>query len=755
MLKCDTMLRLICILFFAFLSLNALAHSGYIKGTVGNKNSNEPLVGANVYFREISTGITTDVFGNFHFTLKPGSYHVEISYVGFKTIVSVIEIRLHETTLLNIELEEGAVQLADLVIAADPVAQDINRLSQLDIALRPVASSQEVLRMVPGLFIAQHAGGGKAEQMFLRGFDLDHGTDIKIDVDGMPVNMVSHAHGQGYADLHFLIPETIEFINLNKGPYDANAGNFATAGGIGFHTIDLLKVNSVKVEGGSFGFFRNVNLLRLLDVRDSANRQQLYLATEALRSDGYFESPQGFHRLNLLTKYFVRKKDNELFEISLSGFSSQWNASGQIPERAVTNKTISRFGAIDDGEGGATSRFNLNASWDRKVHASFLKQQLFASHYTFDLLSNFTFYLNDPSNGDRIRQQEKRNIFGYQAEMNSERQLHKADLTHEYGLSIRYDNISDLRLSQVSADNQPIALKDAAAIGELNLATYTEHQISFPAGWIFTAGLRYDVLSFHHRDRLRNNIETTRTKGLLSPKLRVAYQMSPLTTLFIKAGYGFHTNDTRAVTVDATIPLTPRAFGMDAGVKWKPFPKLYIESSLWMLDVEQELVYVGDEGIVEPSEASRRKGVDVSFRYQVSGNFFADANVNYAVARWERYEGSGKYIPLAPSLTSNAGIQYQGERCNAAIRYRYLGDRPANEDYSLTAEGYLLLDVNASYDLNRITLGVSVENLFNEEWKEAQFETTSRLKDEPAPVSEIHFTPGMPRSVKAVLKYKF
>ena len=297
-------------------------------------------------------------------------------------------------------------------------------ISDLDIHLRPINNSQEILRSVPGLFIGQHAGGGKAEQLFIRGFDVDHGTDVSLSVDGIPVNMVSHAHGQGYADLHFVIPEFIDKVNFDKGPYFAEKGNFTTAGFVDFKTKDFLENNFAKLEVGQFKTYRGVLGLNLLKNNKEVKNQSLILATEAYFTDGYFDNSQDFNRFNGMLKYHGKLNDNNFLTAYFSALSSKWNASGQIPDRAVEDGTIGWFGAIDANEGGKTSRYNFNANLKSYLkNGGKFTNQIFYSKYQFELYSNFTFFLNDPINGDQIRQKEDRNLYGFNSTYEKSTQL--------------------------------------------------------------------------------------------------------------------------------------------------------------------------------------------------------------------------------------------------------------------------------------------------------------------------------------------
>ncbi|MBV6642793.1 MAG: TonB-dependent receptor plug domain-containing protein, partial [Cyclobacteriaceae bacterium] len=317
------------------------------------------------------------------------------THIGFESIFHIVENLNDEIT---IRMQEKAIDLDEILVSPDLDA--INILTEINIKTNPVNSSQEILRKVPGLVIGQHAGGGKAEQIFLRGFDIDHGTDINITVDGMPVNMVSHAHGQGYADLHFLIPETIDNLNFGKGPYYADQGNFTTAGYVSFHTFDKLEQSKVKFEAGRFNSKRLLGMFDLLSGEDHA----VYAAAEYIATDGPFESSQNFDRLNVMGKYSGTLKNNDRITFTTSWFTSKWDASGQIPQRSVDNGSLTRFGAIDDTEGGQTSRANVLFDHIHNIdHNSLIKNSVYFTKYDFELYSNFTFFLNDPFRGDQIK----------------------------------------------------------------------------------------------------------------------------------------------------------------------------------------------------------------------------------------------------------------------------------------------------------------------------------------------------------------
>lgn len=625
----------------------------------------------------------------------------------------------------------------------------LNELVKVDLKMNPVNSSQEVLRLVPGLFIAQHAGGGKAEQLFLRGFDLDHGTDINITVDGMPVNMPSHAHGQGYADLHFLQPETIESVDFDKGPYNASKGDLATAGYVAFKTKDRMD-NEVGVEIGQYGTRRMRFSYSLLD----NERQSMYVSSAFLRSDGYFDAPQNFKRLNLLTKYTQRGERSQ-FSLMLSHFNSTWNASGQIPQRVVDAGLIGRFGALDDTEGGDTYRTNFNVTYRRQLadDAEF-NGNAWLSHYYFNLYSNFTFYLNDSENGDQINQRENRLLSGANAEYKKMFFIGRSDWKVNAGMGFRYDKVDGLALYHTHSRNRigTFALGD---VGESNMYGYVSANIEW-GKWMINPALRFDYFDFDYTDRTREEFTNPGvSKAILSPKLNIIYHLNPHWQFLLKMGKGFHSNDARVVVAERGKQILPAAYGADLGVLWKPIPRLMLNASLWYLRMQQEFVYVGDEAVVEAGGRTRRLGVDLGVRWNFLSRFYWQADYTYSHARSMDEPNGENYIPLAPVHTFAAGLSYNWKGVAAGVKCRFLSDRPANEDYTLTAKGYCITDLNLSYTYRLVTVGTVVENLFNVAWNEAQFATETRLQGESAPVTEIHFTPGTPFNMRGFVTLHF
>jgi len=710
-----------------------------------------PIEYANIIIPKYNLHTHSDDRGKYDISgIKPGDT-ILVSHMTFQSVILIPTAKDFESTLVTILLEKN-IDLDQVTIS--PQSQALKTLSRIDIQTNPVNNAQELLRHVPGLIIGQHAGGGKAEQIFLRGFDIDHGTDINISIDGLPVNMVSHAHGQGYADMHFIMPEIIEDITYGKGPYDADKGNLATAGYVAFKTKDSPQNSFFSTEFGSFNTRRTAGLVNLL----ASQNESAYVASEYLLSDGPFVSSQAFNRFNLFAKYTKRLENNDKISVWASRFTSRWNASGQIPDRAIASGLIGRFGAIDDTEGGNTSRSNVVLNYTKYLSDNqFVKTRAFVSAYDFLLYSNFTFFLNDSINGDQIRQKESRQIYGLDTELNY--RINKStdsDIVFKIGTGIRYDDINDNELSNTLNRKSTISHLALGQVDESNIFGHAD--ATFVSGrWMLNAGIRADYFKFIYENQLSAMYDLRyATKTALSPKLNIQYTINKSIQLFAKSGKGFHSNDTRVVIDDQARHVLPAAYGMDLGTVLKPHKNLIINAALWYLHLDQEFVYVGDGGIVEPSGRSRRQGLDFGVRYQPTHWMFIYSDLNLANPRSVDDAEGENFIPLAPTLTNTGGILFQsGNRVNGGLRYRHVADRPANEDNSIVAKGYTVIDLNVNYTFKNIMLGLEVNNLFNTEWNETQFATESRLKDEAVPVEEIHFTPGIPFFIKGKLTYLF
>ena len=555
-----------------------------IRGVVINTN-NQPIAQALIYSAGDQHHTHSDLLGKFTLNKVGIGDTIIASFLGFESYSKIITASDLEFPL-EIKLEEKYFELEQVNITNS--LKSISKVASIDLLTRPVKSSQEILTRVPGLFIAQHAGGGKAEQIFLRGFDIDHGTDIGIQVDGIPVNMVSHAHGQGYADLHFVIPETIENIDFSKGPYEAKAGNFSTAGHIDFRLKEQLDNSMFSIEAGAFNSRR---ILTMLDLMQDADDQSMYFAGEYQESDGPFESPQNFRRINLLGKYHRSFKDNSRLNVTLSRFSSNWDASGQIPNRLVANGQISRFGAVDDTEGGTTSRTNILLDHTKTIdNQSFIKTKGFYSLYDFTLFSNFTFFLENPGLGDQIRQKEKRSTIGLESVLYKSHSHASSNQELQIGLGFRYDDIKGSELSNTLQRTDILNRISFGDIDETNIYGFINWEYNKDR-WLVNVGTRLDYFDFQYKDHLLPQYEVNSRNILrLSPKINFLYNPNRDLQLFMKSGIGFHSNDTRVIINREAEEILPAAYGLDLGSIWKPFKNLWISSTHWYLYLEQEFV---------------------------------------------------------------------------------------------------------------------------------------------------------------------
>ncbi|MGQ0539843.1 MAG: TonB-dependent receptor [Gemmatimonadaceae bacterium] len=729
------------------------AQDTLIEGRVRDRDSQAPVADAYVQVERQPNGRTrSDAAGGFSLRARlPAS--LIVGRLGFAPET----LRVTEPArFVSVALRPAPVRLTPTLVRAEQAlsAAASRTVRDVDVTIRPRTSSQELLRLAPGLVIAQHAGGGKAEQIFLRGFDADHGTDVAISVDGVPVNLVSHGHGQGYADLHFVIPEVVSRIDVRKGPYDAHDGDLAVAGAVNLVTRERVDAPAVALRGGSYG---TLGLTTLLPFGGDAGEAGGYLAGSLAASEGPFEAPQDFRRWNGYGKYTAPLGGARL-GLTLSGFSARWDASGQIPDRAVRSGAISRFGAIDSTEGGRTSRYDLVASLagrgPKGAGTATWGARAFVTRYDFRLFSNFTFFLNDSVNGDGIEQTDDRLLAG--AALWGERLTPLLGLGGSWRatLGTRWDDATvglfesrDRRRSgdggayRVRIQNAYAALDRSLVLGSRARATLGLRADGFRFGVTDANGLQRFAPVWH---------------GRISPKGSLAFEVGPALTLFANVGAGFHSNDARAaVRADTRDESLPRALGYEVGAR-RTWNDGSLAASLWALDLTSELVWSGDAGTTEASGRSRRTGIDLEARLQVLPWLWSDADLNVARGRLRDEPGGADRIPLAPTLTTAGGLTTTELRgVTAGVRWRHVASRAANEDNSVRARGYALVESFSAVRIGSATIRIAVDNLFNARWNEAQFATTSRLRGEAAPVTELHYTPGAPRTITVGLERQF
>jgi hypothetical protein len=650
------------------------------------------------------------------------------------------------------------VLLEPVIVSAPPPVSASSELyiPGKDFELRPQGRPADILRLVPGLIISQHAGGGKAEQYFIRGFDADHGTDIALFVDGLPVNLRSHAHGQGYADLHFLIPEVLKQVDVYKGPYFVEFGDFATAAAINFITADTVPQNIVEAAGGSWGTQRYLTLLS-----PTRDRLKTLIAVEVYTTNGPFDRPQEYIRFNGFAKASASLSDNVDASAWISYLTSNWSGSGQIPARAVREGLIDRFGSIDNSEGGNTQRFNFNADLRWQVSESdTFRAHAYGQYYFLDLFSNFTFFLNDEVNGDQIEQKDvNRAVAGLDLAYEHRRTVFGAPLISTAGFQFRVDT-PRIILSH-TVDRGLLSRTQDVSIFEASYSPLIKFELA-PFPWLrVITGARGDIFTYAVHNNLTGVPDQPNghaTRAIPSAKANLILGPWQATELFGNFGTGFHSNDARAVVSNPSLPALAQATGWELGVRTRIIPRLELSATYWWLNLASELIFVGDEGTLEPSGASKRQGFELSMKAKLTDWLSFTGNVTKTTAElW-----NGLAVPLAPRVTAFADLTARfpwGLALNATMRY--LQNRFADEERQQTARGYTLYEVGGRYRYKlpggrALDAFVTIENLTNVDWREAQFFSTSRLRGEPADgVPDIHFTPGNPRTVIGGLAFRF
>jgi outer membrane receptor protein involved in Fe transport len=789
------MLFIFSMLFFA---LPSSAHQwGSISGKLVDGKTGNAISFANIIIANSLIGTTTDLQGNFQIHgIKEGTYTLVFSHLGYKTQKKKVQVFSNKTSRLLAKMQPASFNMSDLNITARrPFSISSSQaIRNIDLELRPVKSSQDLLKLVPGLIIAQHAGGGKAEQIFLRGFDCDHGTDVNISVDGIPVNMVSHAHGQGYADLHFLIPELIGDLSIYKGPYFARFGDFATAGAIAFKTKNILKSNSFDLEIGQFNTLKTTLLLQ---TGKGSARQNGIIAAQYYTTNGPFDNPQGLKRLNVFGKYFINITQQSRLTFTVSGFNSAWNASGQVPNRVVKAGIIDRFGALDPMEGGTTSRKDMSLAYELKQDNHSFHVQAYLTNCSFKLFSDFTYYLQDTVNGDMIEQNESRWLSGMKATYQTSRKIKSTLFINTLGAGFRNDAIKSALWH--SPNRIRMNTLSNADINQTNLFVWGQSKIIFNQHWRIEIGLRGDYITYDVDDHLGSASDTLSNglphasgyaqQAMLNPKFNVVYSPDAKLDIYFNAGTGFHTNDARNVIFTKKAKeieqvmmrkglsekeisewlvkhnfnpqqqftgTMPRAYGAETGFRVELFKRLNLGMSVWYMYLDKEFVYVGDGGYSELSNPTQRLGLDCEGRLKITRWLWADADMTISQGHVNGLPKGSNYIPLAPNFTLTGGItmaNYHG--FDLSLRTIHIGSRPANEDNTVTALGYTLINFGTAFHWTRYTFSATVENLLNTEWNEAQFDTESRMKWEKAPVDELHFTPGNPRNARVGIKVTF
>lgn len=670
--------------------------------------------------------------------LATSIYSVSFAHDLEKT--ETIEVQGHKTNILGqtISASEGVI-------------------SDAEINIKPLLRTGELLEFVPGMVVTQHSGSGKANQYFLRGFNLDHGTDFSTYIDGMPINMRTHGHGQGYTDLNFIIPEFINNIHYKKGTYYATLGDFSSAGSAEFTLKNNFDKPTLSATMGENNFQRLFAGTQI----DFANGH-LLSGVELEKYDGpWTDINEDIEKFNGLLRYYGKTLGGDL-SVNLMHYSNRWNSADQIPLRAVQQKLIDRLGSLDKAAGGKSDRTSLSGNWtngDWDVSAYWINSSL-------NLFSNFTYYLEQPDLGDQFEQVDKRDLFGGKINNTQSYRVGNIPVIQTVGLEYRFDDIGEVALYQ-SHERQRYSAIKKDKVKESSLGTFYQLRATLTDKLNATLGLRYDYFTVDVNSNLTANSGDA-NEGLFTSKFSLAYLVNENVESYLSVGQGFHSNDARGATISIDplsgdqldpVDLLVKSDGAEIGVRWFKESQFNISTALWYLELDSELLFVGDAGNTEASRPSRRYGAELSTYYWVDSNWSIDTELAWSRSRFrDTVEDEGQFIDGALPFVASAGISYSPKELGfkGSIRYRYFAARALDSTNTIKANSTQSVNVNIGYRWDNITIEVDGLNLFESKDNDIEYYYASRLNGEPATgVEDLHFHPLTPRTFRASLTYQF
>ena len=650
-------------------------------------------------------------------------------------------------------LADAADPAENLVGIAQSASQGAITAQQLD--ARPMARAGEVLETIPGVIISQHSGEGKANQYYLRGFNLDHGTDFATTVAGMPVNMPTHAHGQGYSDLNFLITELVSGVQYSKGPYFAEQGDFATAGAANISYTNSLDRPIVRVGGGDESFGR-----ALVAVSPAVGSGHLLTAFEVGHNNGPWTLPDHYQTFNGLARY---SRGDAVNGFSLTGmaYSARWNSTDQVPQRAIDGGVIGRFGALDPTDGGDTYRYSGSLEWQRSRGNAATRVTAYGIGYDLDLFSNFTYFLDDPIHGDQFEQADHRIIAGAKV---SHRRLERwggHSVQNTFGAQFRNDDITNVGLYHTQAKAR-LDTRRQDAVMETSAGVYAQNEVEWTPWMRTLAGVRADAYRFlvDAGDPANGG---TATAGLVSPKGGLVIGPFHGTEMYANAGQGFHSNDARGTTItrdpstgERVDPVTPlvRATGAEVGVRTVAIPHLQSSLSLWSLSLASELVFSGDAGTTEAGRPSHRYGIEWANYYHPVKWLVFDGDLSLSRSHFTDEDPVGDRIPGSLESVVSLGATVDSVHgLFGSARLRYFGPRPLIEDASVRSKATGLVNIEAGYKIGKgVRLALEVFNLLDARTSDIDYYYSSRLPGEPlGGIDDVHLHPAAPRTARLSL----
>jgi hypothetical protein len=681
--------------------------------------------------------------------VEPGTTSADVDVTMQVALSADVTVTAKETFVNLAELDAPEESLVGLATSASQGA-----VTARQIATRPLMRGGEVLETVPGLMVSQHSGEGKANQYYLRGFNLDHGTDFSTTVAGVPVNMPTHAHGHGYTDVGFLIPELVTGVQFRKGPYHADEGDFAAAGAASIAYANRLDRPLVGVSGGEEGWGRIVAA-----ASPRVGSGTLLAGFDAQRNDGPWVQGDDLRKLSGVVRY-TRGDARNGFGLTGMAYDTSWRATDQIPRRAVESGELPWFGLVDDSDGGQTSRYSLSADWQRQNAATLTRASAYVLRYSLDLFSNFTYFLDDPERGDQFEQRDRRSVFGGRASHRRRAELFGRPVEHTAGVQLRSDVI-DVGLHKTAARARLSTVR-SDDVWQTSAGLFAQSEMRFGSRVRAMAGLRGDVYRFRVDAGDPRNSGVV-TDGLVSPKGGLVLGPWAKTEFYLNAGTGFHSNDARGATI-AVDPVTGapaervtplvRAKGFEVGARSVAIPHVQSTVAVWRLDLDSELLFVGDAGATEAGRPTRRYGVEWTNFIKPRRWLTLDADLAFSRSRFTDGDPAGDRVPGAVGAVVSAGATIEGRwPLMGSVRWRYVGGRPLAEDDSVRSASTSLVNADVAWRLSKgARLRLDVFNLFDARVSDIDYFYTSRLPGEPsAGVGDIHTHPSPPRTLRVSL----
>ncbi len=624
---------------------------------------------------------------------------------------------------------------------------------------RPIMRAGEVLETVPGMVVSQHSGEGKANQYYLRGFNLDHGTDFSMTVAGVPVNTPTGAHAHGYADVGFLIPELVSGVQYKKGPYFADEGDFSAAGAANVNYVNRLDQPLVRLSGGHDKWGRV-----FAAASPAMAGGHLLAAVELNHSDGPWERPDDYDKANAVVR-FSRGDARSGFSVTGTAYQADWDSTDQVPARAIAGGTISRFGLVDSSDRGRSNRQTVAFDVQRSAGSSSLRANAFVLRNSLNLFSNFTYFLDDPIDGDQFEQAERRVSAGGRLVYRRLGRLFDRHVESAAGLQLRHDRLSPVGLYHTAARRR-LATTREDRVGQTMAGVHAQAEVEWTRSVRTTFGVRTDVYGFDVRSNDARN-SGTGSDALVSPKLAAAFGPWQRTELYVNAGMGFHSNDARGAVIrvdprtgEAADRVTPlvRARGAELGIRTVAIPGLQSTVALWYLGLDSELLFVGDAGTTEAGRPSRRAGIEWANYARLAPWLTADADISFSRARFADADPAGRYVPGALDRVISGGLTVEPRSpVYGSIRLRHFGARPLLEDASVSSAPTTLWNGEIGYTLSPTArLVMEGFNLLDAKVSDIDYFYASRLPGEPdGGVEDVHTHPALPRSLRVTLHLSF